>query len=154
MRKLLIALSALPISTAAPAEILISNVNGIQVGPDGALQHFGSLLIDDNGRVESVIKAPHPRVKRYDQLINGEGRTLLPGMIDAHGHVLGLGFGALQLDFVGTSSLDDLKQRLRFYAVAHPDVRWIIGRGWNQELWPTKNFPTAADLEAWLATGR
>ena len=50
MRKLLIALSALPISTAAPAEILISNVNGIQVGPDGALQHFGSLLIDDNGR--------------------------------------------------------------------------------------------------------
>ena len=148
MRKLLIALSALPISTAAPAEILISNVNGIQVGPDGALQHFGSLLIDDNGRVESVIKAPHPRVKRYDQLINGEGRTLLPGMIDAHGHVLGLGFGALQLDLVGTSSLDDLKQRLRSYAVAHPDARWIIGRGWNQELWPTKNFPTAADLDS------
>src|SRR6478672_3564408 len=148
MRKLLIALSALPISTAAPAEILISNVNGIQVGPDGALQHFGSLLIDDNGRVESVIKAPHPRVKRYDQLIDGGGRTLLPGLIDAHGHVLGLGFGALQLDLVGTSSLDDLKHRLRTYAAAHPDARWIVGRGWNQELWPDKRFPTAADLDA------
>ena len=90
--------------------------------------------------LKSVIKAPHPRVKRYDQLINGEGRTLLPGMIDAHGHVLGLGFGALQLDLVGTSSLDDLKQRLRSYAVAHPDARWIIGRGWNQELWPDEEL--------------
>src|SRR3954449_13268581 len=119
MRKLVLALSALLASTVAPAEILISNVNGIQVAPDGELQHFGALLIDDNGRVESVIKMPTPRVKRYDQLIDGQGKTLLPGLIDAHGHVLGLGFGALQLDLVGTNSLDDLKSRLKVYAAAH-----------------------------------
>ncbi|HEY6662295.1 MAG TPA: amidohydrolase family protein [Sphingomicrobium sp.] len=148
MHKPLLLLAGLLASTSAAAEILISNVNGIQVGPDGKLQHFGALLIDDNGRVESVIKMPTPRVKRYDRNIDGQGKTLLPGLIDAHGHVLGLGFSALQLDLVGTSSLDDLKARLKAYAAAHPDARWIQGRGWNQELWPDKRFPTEADLDS------
>ena len=149
MRTLLLALTAaLLTSTAAPAETLISNVNGIQVGPDGTLQHFGALLIDDNGRVESVIKMPTPRVKRYDQLIDGHGRTLMPGLIDAHGHVIDLGFYALRLNVTGTASLAELQQRLRDYAAAHPDVKWIEGGGWNQELWPDKRFPTAADLDA------
>jgi len=115
MKKTLLALAGALLASSASAEILISNVNGLQVGPDCKLHHFVALLIDDNGRVESVITAPHPRVKRYDRLINGEGKTLLPGFIDAHGHVLGLGFSALQIDLVGTTSLDDLKQRLRDY---------------------------------------
>jgi predicted amidohydrolase YtcJ len=140
-------MAALLAASPASAETLVSNVNGIQVGADGRLQRFGALLIGDDGRVEAVIKSPHPRVQRYDRLINGEGRTLLPGLIDAHGHVTELGFAALQLDLTGTSSLADLQQRLRAYAAAHPEARWIIGRGWNQELWPIKSFPTAADLD-------
>jgi predicted amidohydrolase YtcJ len=55
------------------------------------------------------------------------------------------------LNLVGTSSLQDLKVRLRDYAAAHPDAPWIIGFGWNQELWPEKRFPTAADLDAAVA---
>src|SRR3954454_14917408 len=136
MNKPLLLIAGLLASTPAAAEILISNVNGLQVGPDGKLQHFGALLIDDEGRVESVIKVRTPRVKRYDRAIDGQGKTLLPGLIDAHGHVLGLGFSALQLDLVGTSSLADVQQRLRSYAAAHPEARWIVGRGWNQESWP------------------
>jgi predicted amidohydrolase YtcJ len=148
MHKALLALGALLVSSTASAETFISNVNGIQATADGKIEHFGSLLIGDDGRVKQVMKNPTPRLSRFDRIINGEGRTLLPGLIDAHGHVLGLGFGALQLDLVGTSSLDDLKQRLRAYASAHPDARWIIGRGWNQELWPNKRFPTEADLDS------
>jgi predicted amidohydrolase YtcJ len=148
MHKALIALGALLVPSTASAETLISNVNGIQATADRKIEHFGSLLIGDDGRVKQVMKNPTPRLSRFDRIINGEGRTLLPGLIDAHGHVLGLGFGALQLDLVGTSSLDDLKQRLRAYASAHPDARWIIGRGWNQELWPNKRFPTETDLDS------
>ena len=148
MRTLLLALTAALLATSANADTLISNVNGIQVGPDGTIQHFGALLIDDNGRVESVMKMPTPRVKRYDQLIDGHGRTLMPGLIDAHGHVIDLGFYALRLNVTGTASLAELQQRLRDYAAAHPDVKWIQGGGWNQELWPDKRFPTAADLDA------
>jgi len=148
MKAPFIALAVALLPSPALAETLISNVNGIQVGADGKLQHFGSVLIGDDGRVEAVISTASPRVKKYDQLIDGGGRTLLPGFIDAHGHVLGLGFSALQLDLVGTSSLEDLQNRLKDYAAAHPDARWIVGRGWNQELWPVKKFPTAADLDA------
>jgi hypothetical protein len=146
MRKLLLALTALLSSPAWP-DTLITNVNGIQATADAKIRHFTGLLIGDDGRVKEVLNGPPPAV-RYPQIIDGGGRTLLPGLIDAHGHVLGLGFSALQLDLVGTSSLDDLKRRLRTYAVGHPDARWIIGRGWNQELWPDKRFPTAADLDS------
>ena len=120
MKTPLLALAGALLATSAPAKTLISNVNGIQVGSDGKLQHFGSLLIDDNGRVEAVIKTAHPRVNRYDRLVDGQGKTLLPGFIDAHGHVMDLGFAALHLDLTGTTSLGDLQQRLRTYAAAHP----------------------------------
>ena len=52
------------------------------------------------------------------------------------------------VQLTGTSSLADLQQRLRGFAAAHPSDKWIIGFGWNQELWPNKSFPTAADLDA------
>ena len=90
------------------------------------------------------------RLAHITSHVDGGGRTLLPGLIDAHGHVMGLGQSALQLDLVGTTSLGDLQQRLRSYAAARND-RWLIGRGWNQELWSEKRFPTASDLDAAVA---
>ena len=148
MRKTLIALAAALLATPTLADTLVSNVNGIQVGPDGKLQHFSALLIGDDGKVVRTFAVGEPLSELAADAIDGRGRTLLPGLIDAHGHVLSLGFSALQLDLTGTSSLDDLKQRLRAYAAAHPDARWIVGRGWNQELWPVKVYPTAADLDS------
>jgi predicted amidohydrolase YtcJ len=148
MHKPFLALAAALLATAANADTLISNVNGIQVGPDGKLQHFGSFLIGDDGRVKQVMAKPSPRMSRFDHMINGEGRTLLPGLIDAHGHVMDLGFAALRVDVTGTQSLAELQRRLRDYAAAHPNEAWIIGFGWNQELWPEKRFPTSADLDA------
>ena len=148
MNKPLLALAAALLATPAHADTLVSNVNGIQVGPDGKLQRFGSFLIGDDGRVKQVMANRSPRMSRFDEMINGEGRTVLPGLIDAHGHVMGLGLGAIQLDLTGTTSLADLQQRLRAYAAAHPEDACIIGRGWNQELWPDKRFPTAADLDS------
>jgi predicted amidohydrolase YtcJ len=79
--------------------------------------------------------------------VDGRGRTLLPGLIDAHGHIMGLGFTALQLDLTGTKSLSEVQERLKAYARANPDARWILGRGWNQEQWRDKRFPTSADID-------
>ena len=147
MTKTLIALVAALSATAAWADTLIDNVNGIQVGANGRLQHFRALLLRDDGKVKAVITQgtakPHATV-----VVDMGGRTLLPGIIDAHGHVMELGADALQLDVVGTRSLAELQQRLRAYAASHPDAKWIKGAGWNQELWPDKKFPTAADLDA------
>ena len=148
MRISLLALGAALLSSPLLADTLIHDVNGIQVGADGKLQHFKALVIDDHGKVKAVLGRANAFKGHVTRSVDGQGQTLLPGFVDAHGHVMELGFSALQLDLVGTSSLDDLKQRLHTYAAAHPDARWIQGFGWNQELWPDKRFPSAADLDA------
>ncbi|MCY7398912.1 MAG: amidohydrolase [Sphingomonas bacterium] len=151
MRTPLIAATALllaSVSTAALADTLVDNANGIQVDAKGRLQRFTGLVIGNDGRVVKLLAKGDARPAMVDDRIDAGGRTLLPGLIDAHGHVMALGFGALQLDLTGTTSLADLQQRLRAYAAANPNAKWIIGRGWNQELWADKRFPTTVDLDA------
>jgi predicted amidohydrolase YtcJ len=142
----LFALAAL-LSTSALADTLVTNVNGIQVGADGQLQHFTGLIVANDGKVKTVLTGPPPPIA-FDHSVDGHGQTLLPGLIDGHGHVMDLGFYALRLDVTGVRSLAEFQQRLRDYAAAHPDTKWILGGGWNQELWPVKKFPTTADLDA------
>ena len=151
MRKTFIALAAALLASPAWSNTLIDHINGIQVGRGGELQHFDRLLIGDDGKVIRTLTGLDGERLNVQKRIDGGGRTLLPGLIDAHGHVMDLGFAALRLDLAGTSSLADLQQRLRDYAAAHLDAKWIIGFGWNQELWPEKRFPTAADLDAVVA---
>jgi predicted amidohydrolase YtcJ len=147
MRTTIIALSALLASTAVQADTLINNVNGIAVDHQSQVQHFTGLLIGDDGKVREVFNGP-PRAVRYQHIVDMRGRTVMPGLIDAHGHVIDLGFTALRLNLTGTSSLAELQQRLRDYAAAHTDLKWISGFGWNQEQWADKRFPTSADLDA------
>ena len=147
MRKTLLALAALLASSSALADTLVNNVNGIQVGADGKLDRFTGVLIGDDGKVKRVLHGEMLKLRDTD-VVDGQGRTMLPGLIDAHGHVMALGFSALQLDLTGTKSLAELQQRLKAYAEANPNARWILGRGWNQELWADKRFPTAADIDA------
>ena len=132
----------------ALADTWVRNVRGVQANADGTLQRFGGLRIGEDGRVVAVM-AGDAKVApgTSDRVIDGEGRMLLPGLIDAHGHFFNLGFGLLQLDLTGSRSLSELQTRLRAYAAAHPGSGWIEGRGWNQEEWPDKAFPTSADLD-------
>jgi predicted amidohydrolase YtcJ len=150
MKTRLLALVAALLASPAFADTLVTNANGIQVDASGNVQHFTGLLIANDGKVAEVLNGPPPAVG-YDHVVDLGGRTLLPGFIDGHGHVMELGFDALQLDLVGTASLQELQQRLKAYAAAHPGNGWIKGAGWNQELWPTKAFPTSADLDAVVA---
>lgn len=148
MHKSFMVLVAALIGSPGWADTLVTNVNGIQVGADAQPEHFKSLLFGDDGRVKQRFAVSVPQHHPADHVIDGQGRTLLPGLIDAHGHVIELGLDALRLDLVGTASIRDLQQRLRDYAVSHPTSHWILGAGWNQELWPDKRFPTASDLDA------
>jgi predicted amidohydrolase YtcJ len=150
MHKTVLALVALMLASPALADTLIHNANGMQVRADGKLQRFESLLIGDDGKViRTFTAAQKPRAATVH--IDAQGRTLLPGLIDAHGHVMALGLGAIQLDLTGTASLDELQERLKRYAADNAGGGWIIGRGWNQEMWPAKKMPTAAELDAVVA---
>ena len=126
---------------------LIDNVNGYTLAAGGELRHFTGLLVDREGKVAKLLEKDDPRPQRPDFRLDGQGRTLLPGLIDAHGHFAELGFQALSLDLTGTTSLAQAQDKLRAYAAAHPQSAWIRGGGWNQEVWHLGRFPTAADLD-------
>lgn len=146
MLKHLAALAAL-LAAPAFADTVIVNANGIQVGADGNIDRFHSIWIADDGKIISVARGDQLPTWHGANRIDLKGKALLPGLIDAHGHMIELGLGALQLDLTGTKSLGDLQARLKTYAAANPGRGWIQGRGWNQELWADKAFPKAADLD-------
>jgi hypothetical protein len=148
LKTLLTLFAALLAAAPALADTLVDNVNGYTVREDGRLFRFTGMLIDDQGRVKQLFTGRERRPERARYRLEGRGRTLLPGLIDAHGHVMGLGLNALQLDLSDTRSLEEAQQRIAAYAAANPSPRWIVGRGWNQERWGLGRFPTAADLDA------
>jgi len=149
IRKLVGAAVALSmIATPALADGLIDNVNGITMDADGHVIHFSGVLIGTDGKVKKLMQSGDKRPDKLDWLSNQKGRTLLPGFIDAHGHVVDLGFRALELDLSDTKSLDEAKAKIAAYAAANPEKKWILGGGWNQEKWGLGRFPTAADLDA------
>ena len=138
MHKPLLALLAL-LSTTAYADTLVSNVNGIQVGADGQLQHFTGLLIADDGKVKTVLTGPPPPIA-LTHTVDGSGRTMLPGLIDGHGHVMDLGFAALRIDVTGTRSIAELQQRLRDYAATHPNDRGSSASAGTRRCGPRSAF--------------
>lgn len=147
MKNLLIAgIAALALPASADTT-LISNVNGYTLNSDYELIEFNAIQFTDD-TVDGIFGAGDELPDDADELIDGGGRTMIPGLIDAHGHVLGYGLGLLRVDLVGTTSEEEAAERVRAFAEANPDVEWIQGRGWNQVLWDSNEFPSAASLDA------
>lgn len=134
--------------TYSTEQKLIYNANGYTIESD-TLRLFEALLIQD-GKVRAVGNEDELRALATTEDIievDAQGNTLLPGLIDAHGHVMGLGFQELQINLAGIRSLEETLEQLKAYADANPELEWIIGRGWNQTLWKENRFPKAADLD-------
>jgi predicted amidohydrolase YtcJ len=148
-----LAASALALTLAAPAlaDTLIDNVDGITIGENGEVVRFTGIVFDDEGRITQVLARKDKRPARPDYLLDGKGQVMLPGMIDAHVHVMGIGLGLLTLDLWDTTSLDEALARIRQFAEDNPGRPWILGRGWNQEKWGLGRFPTAAELDSAVA---
>jgi predicted amidohydrolase YtcJ len=74
------------------------------------------------------------------------GRALTPGWIDAHSHLVGLGRDLVSVDLRGASTYDELIRRVVAATRDLPQGTWIFGRGWDQNLWPDREFPHHAAL--------
>ena len=85
-----------------------------------------------------------PDAKRVD----ADGRTVVPGLIDAHAHLMGLGTSLIQADLVGLPSRQATLDTLSAFADTLPQGAWLRGRGWDQNDWPETSFPTRQDLDA------
>ena len=148
IKYLIAASSAALISSAAFADGLVENVNGITLDQDGKLIRFTGILIGPDGKVTQLLTRKDKLPKQLDFRQDANGLTMLPGLVDAHGHVMGIGFQALTLDLNETNSLAEAQAAIAAYAQKYPDRRWIIGRGWNQEKWGLGRFPVAADIDS------
>lgn len=137
------ALTAVP----AAADTLIYNVDGVTVGEDGEVERFTAIVFDDDGMITHVLERGEERPE-VEFAMDGQGQVMLPGMIDAHVHVMDIGFAALTLDLSDTNSLEEALAKIAAFAEENPGRPWILGRGWNQEKWGLGRFPTAAELDA------
>jgi predicted amidohydrolase YtcJ len=73
--------------------------------------------------------------------VNLGGKAVYPGFIDAHGHFVSYGSSLFTASLYGSSSFDEVVRRVKEFAAAHPGLPWIVGRGWDQNKFPDKNFP-------------
>ena len=108
-----------------------------------------ALAWDSTGRLVAVgtrdeVLARSPGATVHD----AHGAVVVPGLIDAHAHLMGLGYALMRADLVGARSKAEVVQRLQAFAATLPEGAWLLGRGWDQNLWPGQSFPTAADLDA------
>jgi predicted amidohydrolase YtcJ len=155
MKKLFLCALVLSLGAALSASLvadttLYMNVNGYTLNANRELQRFNAIQFTDD-RVDRVFAQGEELPEQADLLIDGDGQTLLPGLIDAHGHVLSYGLSLLQVDLVGTETEIEAVQRVVDFAQNSEQLKWIQGRGWNQVLWDSNEFPTAVSLDSALS---
>jgi predicted amidohydrolase YtcJ len=140
-------LSASLIATNAQAsQHFFNNINGYTLNSEGELVQFSELhIVDDKVKqIGNVLTLPSD-IKVTDM----QQAVMLPGIIDAHGHILGLGDNLIQVDLRGSSSEQEAVARIKAHISAKGTQKngWIMGRGWNQVLWPNQQFPSKASLD-------
>lgn len=145
----LILMSAAFTCLSAQADTLLVGANGYTLDAGKKLLHFQAMAIDDAGRVLATGSNAQLR-KKYATAtqIDLAGKTVLPGLIDAHGHIFELGFAESQLSLRVTNTLAQAQQAIAQYALKHPQHQWILGGEWNQEIWKLGRFPTAHEIDA------
>ena len=79
---------------------------------------------------------------------NAKGASVVPGLVDCHVHMTSFGKSLIRLDLSGARSISDLQHRLSRYARRIPNGSWVVGRGWDQERFTERRYPTREDLDA------
>jgi predicted amidohydrolase YtcJ len=125
---------------------LIKNIQGYTI-TNNALDRFTAITFTDD-KIDQLYSGadPLPTSKNIN-IIDGQGQTLLPGLIDSHGHILNYGLSLLRADLVNSISEQDAVDRTFSYAKSNTELTWIQGRGWNQTQWPSNTFPSAKSLD-------
>lgn len=124
---------------------VIQNVTGYTFYED-TLREFSAIAFEE-GKVVDVYTDTSFNDSGDIKIIDGQGKVMLPGLIDAHAHVMGLGFQQIHVNLAGIPSLEEALRQVEEYASDYPDLNWIEGRGWNHTHWDINRFPTAEELD-------
>jgi predicted amidohydrolase YtcJ len=146
MKKCLIALAVISLYSCSgknKADLLV--YNAIIYTVDSTFSTAEAMVITD-GKIVVTGKTADLE-KDYDakEKLDAGGKFVYPGFIDAHAHFAGYGNSLQRVDLVDTKSWDEVIERVKAFAKENPDS-WLLGRGWDQNDWVTKDFPTNLKL--------
>ncbi len=121
-------------------DLIVTNANIYTV--DANFSKGSSIAIKDG--VFVAVSQNDDLQTKYEakEIRDAQGKTLLPGLIDAHCHFYRLGLNQQRVDLTGTQSFDEVLDRVFQFYKAYPDMTVIRGRGWDQNDWAVKEFPT------------
>ncbi|MDX1364973.1 MAG: amidohydrolase [Arenibacter latericius] len=144
---LLIGLGLLALACETPkekADLIVLNANVYTV--DDSFSKASAFAVKDGKFVgvgtTDVIKEQYTS----DNIMDVGGKTIVPGLIDAHCHFYGLGLNQQVVDLTGTTSFKEILERVKAFQEQNPKD-FIVGRGWDQNNWEVKEFPTKEELD-------
>src|ERR1041385_7642328 len=125
----------------APADLILVNTKIYTVDDS---HPFVEAMAVRGGRVAFIGSTREALLLRgpSTQVLDLVGRTVIPGMVDAHAHLFGLGTFLRNIDLTDTRSYDAIVSRVTARTRDLPAGRWVVGRGWDQNKWGDTRFPT------------
>ena len=131
-------------TTKEEVDLIVTNANIYTV--DANFSKANSFAVKDGKFV--AVGDSEEITQKYDaaEQLDAEGKTIVPGLIDAHCHFYGLGQNQQVVDLVGTQSFDEVVERVVAFQKERPS-NFIRGRGWDQNDWEVKEFPTKDKLD-------
>jgi predicted amidohydrolase YtcJ len=108
---------------------------------DTAFSKAEAIAVKD-GKIEAIGSNDYI-LKNYtaSEIVDAQGKTMYPGFIDAHAHFVGYAQSLFTANLYDTKSFEEVIDRLKKFEKEHPTEKWILGRGWDQNKWPDKQFP-------------
>ena len=128
------------------ADLVLTNGNVLTMNP--SKPRAQAIAVKDDKIVEvGTDKEIKTWIGKDTKIINLEEKTVVPGFIDTHVHITGFGKSLKQIDLRGVGSIKEMQEKLKSCAQKTPKGRWILGRGWDQDILIEKRYPTRWDLD-------
>jgi len=125
-------------------DLIVHNANIYTV--DDGFSKAKSFAVKDGKFVAVLSSSVILGAYTSENILDAQGQTIVPGLIDAHCHFYGLGLSQQIVDLMGTKSFDEVLQRVKDFQEKNP-TNFIQGRGWDQNDWEVKEFPTKDKLD-------
>ena len=148
MKKLVVLIAIvfllLSCSTKIKVDLLVYNATIYTV--DSSFSITEAMAVKDGKIVELGKTSDLQNKYKAKEDLDAQGKFVYPGFIDAHAHFVGYGQSLFTVDLYDSRSMDEVVQRVKGFDSAHPHETWILGRGWDQNKFPGKSFPTNEEL--------
>lgn len=129
---------------ADEADIILHN--GIVYTVNDQFETVQAFAVKDGKIIATGTDAEILKKYKAKDIIDAKGQAVYPGFIDAHSHFLGYGQSLFMVDLYGSGSWEEVIERVKTFASKHPEEKWIMGRGWDQNKWPGKSYPANEKL--------